>query len=348
MNASWEGVPPSWLERVGGADVSGWLTAFRADAAAAVDALLWQRFYLGPLNPVEPPQLLAGWLDALGTDEGFAPTLDRALASWVDAHWGRHEHAGVVRAHAWMTLASVVGFSASLPVPSRLARAAAALRGRFGDREGFLGSFSTAPACDPLGLYLAAIAEFQPDRSLASFWHRLCRLPEGVPPYHARYGLKGLRRLPAASPIDQGTLREEVVMGLMALAEALDRLVRHRRMAEPEALKSFKRLARPLVAAYPGSPRWAEHGLAPLEDLQERPRGWVLECVPALAKARPMAAPRGSPPRSRALARNPTWVPRVIDLMAALRAGHLHRVPDIEALLAEQRVHAQRAGDSDP
>lgn len=254
----------------------------------------------------------------------------------------------VVRAHAWMTLASVVGFSASLPGPSRLTHAARALRSRFGDRDRFLGSFSTAPTCDPLGMYLAAIAEFQQDRSLATFWHRLCRLPQGVPPYHARYGLKGLRRLPAASPEEQGTLQPEVVMGLLALAGALDRLARHRRMDEPDARKTFQRLARPLVAAYPNSPRWAEHGLAPLDDLQQRPRDWVLQCVPALAEARRKAVTRGSPPRFLALARNPTWGQRVRDLMADLKAGHVDRVPDVEALLAEQRVHAQRSGDSDP
>jgi hypothetical protein len=42
--------------------------------------------------------------------------------------------------------------------------------------------FVKPPAADPLGLYLAVVAEFQgEDRSLAGFWHRLCDLPDGVP-----------------------------------------------------------------------------------------------------------------------------------------------------------------------
>eukprot|EP00825_Cyclidium_porcatum_P032182 TRINITY_DN34342_c0_g1_i1.p1 TRINITY_DN34342_c0_g1~~TRINITY_DN34342_c0_g1_i1.p1 ORF type:complete len:128 (-),score=12.54 TRINITY_DN34342_c0_g1_i1:11-394(-) len=59
------------------------------------------------------------------------------------------------------------------------------IRDRYQRRvHGFLGSFSTAPAADPLGLYLAVIAEFQgDDRSLAGFWHRLCDLPDGAPFY---------------------------------------------------------------------------------------------------------------------------------------------------------------------
>ena len=43
-------LPDSWAARLGGPDASGWLYAFWAEPRAAVDALLWDRFYLGPLN----------------------------------------------------------------------------------------------------------------------------------------------------------------------------------------------------------------------------------------------------------------------------------------------------------
>ena len=256
MNGSSPHLPESWLSRLGGADASGWLTAFQSHAEHAVSDLLWNRFYFGPLNLTERGQLLANWLEAFGDSENFAPRLDSAFAAWIEKNWGRFEQPAVSMVSAWTCLASVIEFSARLPQTSRLASAAAALRARFPLRERFLGSFSTAPAADPLGFYLAAVAEFQDDRSLAGFWQRLCDLPDGVPFYHARYGILGLRRLKAASAWENGSLRAEVVLGMLRLANAFDRLVRERGLAEQVAKSSFRRVAVQLAAAYPSSPGW--------------------------------------------------------------------------------------------
>lgn len=352
MNAPAPYLPESWLARLGGADASGWLTAFQSDGAKAVADLLWNRFYFGPLNLIERGQLLAGWLEALGDDHSFASELDLRCAEWVQANWGRFDEDGVTQASAWICLASVVEFSARLNPPSRLAKTAEELLARFDERERFLGSFSTAPAADPLGFYLAAVAEFQgEDRSLAGFWHRLCDLPDGVPAYHARYALLGLRRLKAADRLEDGTLRVEVVLGLLRVANASDRLVRERGLNESVAKTTFRRVATQVAAAYPNSPRWPEHGLAAVLEMAERPRKWVLEAVPPLAEAfrkEQAKANRSHTRAARSIPENPDWRVRGQSLSKALRAGVLSRLPEAKALIEEERRYAEATGDHYP
>ncbi len=349
MNATLSLVPESWLTRLGGIDASGWLAAFRSDAPKVVADLLWNRFYFGPLNLTERGHLLSGWLEALGDSEEFAPLLDARLRDWVEANWGRFEQSGITLASAWTCLERVVALSARLEAPARLSNTAQALRARFTHREQFLGSFSTAPAADPLGLYLAVIAEFQNDRSLAGFWHRLCGLPDGVPFYHAPYALLGLRRLKAADAWESGTLRAEVVMGVLRLATAFDRLVRERGLAEFVAKSTFGRIARQLAAAYPGSPRWSEHGLAALLEMPERPRQCVLDAIRPLADAvaREKAnAKRGYAPPPHASKPDPAWPSRARELAESLRHGSPGRLPEIQRLLDEQRRYTEATGDT--
>ena len=343
-------LPESWLSQLGGTDASGWLAAFQTDPAGAIADLLWNRFYFGPLNQSERGQLLAGWLDLLEDNEGFAARLDTHISHWVEANWGTFEQPGLILASAWSCLAAVVEFSAKLPPASRLLETAETLRDRFTEREQFLGSFSTAPAADPLGIYLAVVAEFQgTQRSLASFWHRLCDLPDGVPFYHARYALLGLRRLRAANDRENGSLRAEVVLGLIRLANALDRMVRERGLGEKDAKTTFRLVAAQAAAAYPDSPRWSEHGLAAVLKMPSRPQTWVVETIRPLAAAvkqerakvgRPHAQPRPS------IEPNPDWTVRAKELADALRRRQANRLPDVERLLGEQRRYAEETGDT--
>jgi hypothetical protein len=325
MNGSSPHLPESWLSRLGGADASGWLTAFQSDAEQAVSDLLWNRFYFGPLNLTERGQLLATWLEAFGDSENFASRLDSAFATWVEKNWGSFEQPTVSMASAWTCLGSVIEFSARLP-QARLAGAAAALRARFALRERFLGSFSTAPAADPLGFYLAVVAEFQDDRSLAGLWRRLCDLPDGVPFYHAKYAILGLRRLKAADGWENGSLRAEVVLGLLRLAAALDRLVRERGLAEQVAKSTFRRVAVQLAAAYPGSPRWSEHGLALALEMRERPQLWVLDAIEPLAIAVKQERAKANRPHTRprpSIQSDPAWPDRARILATELRNGRI-------------------------
>src|ERR1017187_5346694 len=146
-------VPNNWLDRIGGLDASGWLGSFRADAQAAIDALIWDRFYLGPLNLIERSQLLLGWLEVLDDQDGFATNLDLVLSKWIEDNWAKQNDVPIEAVvSAWSCVNSVVQGSASLRNESRLHKAAQVLKQRFVTRHSFLGSISTTPGSDPLGL----------------------------------------------------------------------------------------------------------------------------------------------------------------------------------------------------
>jgi len=346
MTIEADNIPESWVTLLGGREASGWLGAFVESPKKAVADLLWDAFYFGPLNLTERGQLLAGWLDQLGNTEQFAETLDAELTLWIEENWGRYDHSAESLASAWSCLCSIIEFSSKLPEDSRLKSTAAALRQLFAARQRFLGSFSTAPAADPLGQYLAVVAEFQgEDRSLAGFWHRMCELTDDVPFYHARYAMLGLRRMKAADPLENGTLRAEIVLGLIHLARAFDRLLeRDRGLPEQILRATFRRVAVQTAAAYPDSPRWREHGLAETLELPERAQRWLRQAVPPLAEAARRAEHQHRPQRS--IRPNSNWPQRARDLGARLRSGDHTCLPEANQLLDEQRRYAQATGDT--
>lgn len=344
-------IPESWRSLLGGRDASGWLTAFVESPKKAVDDLIWDSFYFGPLNLTERDQLLSGWLDLLGNSERFAERLDEQFASWVEENWGCFDRRAGSLVSAWSCLCSVVVSSAKLPEDHQLHECATVLRSRFAERQRFLGSFSTTPSADPLGLYLAVVAEFQgKDRTLAGFWHRLCALSDGVPFYHAPYALLGLRRLKAADPSEDGTLRAEVVLGLIRLARAFDRLVRERGLPENIARVAFRRVATRTAMAYPNSRRWAEHGLTEALQLPERAQKWLLAAVRPLTEAvqREKNRPEKHPYRYRShhpTQPDPGWAQRAGDLATRIRNGDQNCLPEVELLLDEQRRYTESTGD---
>src|ERR1043166_3073962 len=306
-------------------DASGWLAAFAESPKQAVNDLLWDTFYFGPLNLTDRGQLLAGWLDRLGDSESFAERLDSELTRWVLDNWGWFGRRAEFLVSAWSCLCSVVEFSAKLPEESRLRSCARVLRSGFDDRQRFLGSFSSAPTADPLGVYLAAVAEFQgEDRTLAPFWHWMCALPDGVPFSHARYAMLGLRRLKRADSSQNGTLRAEIVFGLLRLAQAFDRLTRERGLRDDIARNTFLRIAGQTAAAYRDSPGWSEHGLNQVLLLPDRPQRWVLEAVQPLAEAVHHANGRFAARRGRvdkSIEYDRSWSQRAADASTRLKSA---------------------------
>lgn len=156
----------------------------------------------------------------MGAEGDFLPRLDAALAAWVVRSWGTvpESRTAARLADAWSRLAEVVTYL------DKLEATAAILRAGFEEARDYLGPLSPSPARDPLGRYFAAIAEYQPDRSLAPFWWRLCDLPDGVPFFHARYAIAGLCGLPAPEDEEAGGFRTEVIRGVVRLAQAFRRL----------------------------------------------------------------------------------------------------------------------------
>lgn len=347
-----DNIPESWLSLLGERDASGWLAAFMENSRKAVADLIWNAFYFGPLNLTERGQLLGGWLDLLGNSESFATRLDEDISSWIEENWGRFDRRAESLLSAWSCLCGVVEFSAKLPDDSRLKKSAAALRARFGERKRFLGSFSTGPSADPLGLYLSVIAEFQgDDRTLSIFWHRMCFLPDDVPFYHARYAMLGLRRIKAIDPVEDGTLRPEIVLGLLQLALSFDRLARERGLDVNLAENTFRRVATQTAAAYPNSPRWREHGLAELQKLPERPQKWVRQALPPLDEAMTRLnsnTGQRQQPSYKSIEPNPNWSGRASALVARLKSGKLDCLPEVKRLLDEEMHYAEASGDSRP
>jgi tetratricopeptide (TPR) repeat protein len=347
MTANPNTIPDAWLPPLGGGDTSGWLSVFAASPREAVDDLIRDAFYFGPLNLTDRGQLLAGWLDLLGDTDGFAERLDAEFAGWVEGNWGRFDGTAASLVSAWNCLLSVVEISGKLPAESQLVRSAAALRGRFHERRGFLGSFTTGPSSDPLGLYVSVIAQFQSeDRSLAPFWQQICGLPDGVPFYHARYAMLGLRRLKATDPAEQGTLRAEIVLGLLRLARAFDRLVRERGLAESIAKSTFHRVALEASLAYPNSSRWVEHGLDEFSRLPERAQKWVRKAVRPLADVERRGAASTRDRRARSIRPDASWADRARNLVSAVASGAVDRLADLERLVAEQKRYAEVTGDT--
>lgn len=143
--------------------------------------------------------------------------------------------------------------------------------------------------------------------------------------------------------------RAEVVLGLLRLARAFDRLNRERGLPEPLVKSTFRRLAALTAAAYPDSPRWAEHGLVDTLELPERPQRWLLEAIPPLAKAvrheKAKAAHQHRAP-CRFIAPDPSWTQSARDLAATFRSGRLESLPEAERLLQGQTCYAQATGDT--
>ena len=341
-------IPETWLSLLGAEDASGWLSAFMDSSKKAVADLISNAFYFGPLNAVDRGQLLEGWLDFIGNSEGFAERLDLELTSWVEENWGQYSRSANSLVSAWSCLCSVVEFSAGLPPESQMKNCALSLRARFPERERFLGSFSTAPAADPLGLYLAVIAKFQgEDRSLATFWHRMCDLPDGVPFYHAPYAMLGLRWLFAADPLEDGTLRADVVLGLIRLARAFDRLVRTRGLQDNVAESTFHRVAVETAAAYPNSPGWVNHGLDDALDLPPLPRQWLTNAVAPLAAAiHGEKKGKTKAVSSKVLTPDPAWPEIAKKLAAQLGRGERAALLPAKQLLNEQERYAEATGDT--
>lgn len=177
--------------------VPEWLQFFEAEPERAVDALLWRRFYFGPLNVEEPEELLIDWALFLSADEELLRQLDGALALWVENTWGEHPEGDARRlADAWSALSHVVKNVDGLPWTVD------ALRRAFDEKDEYLGALSVSPSQDPLGRYIDALAAHQEDRSrgavsLARAFDRLVERGT-LPEKRAESALRSIVRLAMA------------------------------------------------------------------------------------------------------------------------------------------------------
>ncbi|HBL28744.1 MAG TPA: hypothetical protein DD490_18060, partial [Acidobacteria bacterium] len=321
--------------------VPEWLRFFEAEPDRAVDALLWRRFYFGPLNVEEPEELLIDWALWMSAEEEFLETLDGALALWVERTWGEHPGAGGTGggarrlADAWSALAHVVKNVDGLP------RTVDALRRAFEEKDEYLGALSVGPSQDPLGRYLDALAAHQQDRSLAPFWWRLCDLGDDTPFYHASYAMAGLIGLP---PLEEeaGGFREEVARGAVALARAFDRLVERGVLPEKRAEGALRSIVRLAMARFPFPEPWGQVFTESAARASERCFHWLDKLLPGRLEVRQEAEAQ-TPSRRFDHA---GWKARAQRIAGELRRNRPAALQAAEELLAEEERYAEISGDS--
>jgi tetratricopeptide (TPR) repeat protein len=261
--------------------------------------------------------------------EAFTASLDAALASWAEEHWGCHPRGmtGARLADAWSMLAKL---ATHLDEAEETARV---LRQRFPEAAEYLEPLSTGPSRDPYGRYLGALAAHQTDRSLASFWWRLCDLPQGLPIYRARWALEGLRGLPAPEDELEDGFRPEAVRGLARLANALRVRLRQGELGEKQAKTEFLTLGHLNLAALPFPERWRQ--ILAREVPQQSDGGkWLRLLVPNLRKAA----------RDTGML---SWSDRAKEIAHALERGSNTALHNAERLLQDQRAYASSHGDSE-
>ncbi len=321
--------------------VPEWLRFFEAEPERAVDALLWRRFYFGPLNVEEPEELLIDWALWMSADEELLGTLDGALALWVEHTWGEHPGAGDAGggarrlADAWSALAHVVKNVDGLP------RTVEALQGVFEEKDEYLGALSVSPSQDPLGRYLDALAAHQQDRSLAPFWWRLCDLGEDTRFYHASYAMAGLIGLP---PLEEeaGGFREEVARGAVALARAFDRLVERGVLPEKRAESALRSIVRLAMARFPFPEPWGQVFARAAPRTGERSIRWLDKLLPGRLEVR---QEEKAPPETRRFD-HAGWKDRARRIAGELRRNRPAALQAAEELLAEEERFAEVSGDS--
>ncbi len=337
-----------WQELFAPAPVPAWLVAFDDEPGEAVDALLWGRFYFGNLQMAEPAELLIDWLDLLEDRGDFASRLDRALCEWLEAHWLEHpEVSEEILAAAWSRLLAVAAWS------DDLVRTGAALRERFDEAHEFLGPLSPSPSQDPLGLFFAAVAAHQTDRTLAPIWWRLCDLPDGVPPYHARYAIAGLRGLRPEKGDPGGGFRRDVARGVVRLARSFYRLSKEGVLGAKVARQQYQTVGLLSYAAFPFAEAWTEALAQELRHLEEPIGPWLARLIPGgsprlqrLIRERRSATGHSESQLGERHLRD--WARRGRAIAESLREGDLSAVPAAERLLHQERAHAQANGDSEP
>lgn len=318
------------------APLPNWFYAFEENRQEAINDLLFGRFPMESLSGDEPDDLLIDWAIFISEESEFLKLLDQGLEQWVRSNWGQFPKVSSGRlAVAWCRLADIVAFVEGLE------RTAAALLERFDQREQYLGALSDGPSRDALGRYLFAIARYQKDRRLAAFWWELCDLRGATPYYQGRYGIAGLRGLPAPDS-QRGGFRNDVALGLLKLGRAMDRLVAEKLIPDTVAEEFFLGVSWHTVAAYPPQSAWRHLLSHATGDAPEHLSRWLGKVLPDFDR----------PTRDRTdhvegtQRFNPEWPRRARELEMRLGTHPRLALPEAEKLIIEQRAFAEASGDS--
>jgi tetratricopeptide (TPR) repeat protein len=323
--------------RFAGRRVPPWLRRFAAEPQAALHDLLMGRAALGHLDAAEPGDILLDWLRLLPAD--FTTAVDAALAAWIEAHWGDSLPEGsgghaALTAEAWMRACDLIALTPGL------AGAEAALRRPFLAQPRFLESLGEGRARDPQSRAWQALARHQADRSLLPQWWTLCRLPPDQPWRRGACGVDGLLWLPAKNAHGNGGFPVEAAEGLLCLGAALWQRQQDGWLPAEAAREEWLGIAQMAELAAPFPDRWQ----AFWRSAQAEPRcqnwaKWIRRLHSNLGQAKPRTASRHA---------DENWPRRAKDLARRIGNDDDSAIGEAEALLQEQRCHAETSGDAEP
>lgn len=326
-----------------GASVPPWLAEFARAPGAALDELLAGRAYLGHLSPLQPLELLGGWLRAFAADAAFTGALDRALIDWIETHWGEYLLGGSARlaADAWTQVADLLAVAAPPGAEDddrRLTGAAAVLRRRLLADRRFLNGLGEGRGRDPAASAWRAIARHQQDRDLLPEWWRLCRLPADEPWYRGAIGIEGLAGLPPENRGLSGRFDKQVAEGLARLGEAFQRRATEGWLEEATAREEFQFTLQQTLRAYPFDDRWQGFWRYALTGRGETPLAlWVKELLPGLR------IPESPEPGGNWARPDPDWSKKAEAIASELRRAKDGSVDKAKKLLEEQRKYADQS-----
>lgn len=326
-------------------DAPHWLEPWTVDPEAATLLLIESRLR-GPAGDASGIlENLLAWMDALGSE--VAGAIDVAASTWAKENWGkRHPESRRDVAHVVRAWSTVGDLAVQLDEANELR---ATLRAAVLSDERYLMNLSAGPAQDPRGRVVGGIVPHQPDRTLASLWWRILMLPEGMPLHHVRYGVAGVLGLPRIET-EQGRFPAEAVEALMQAGYSLRRVAHEGRVSAERAERLLNRVTGRSLAAFPKRSWWVDH--LRTRHLEEPLRTWFVVAFPALEEAhqpvqgvpQSKAGParRGSP----VIADRDGWTTRSQTIRGALAKRGAAALPDARNLIDEQRVYAERTGDT--
>lgn len=327
----------AWAETLEWSVPGRWLEQFDADPALAVTELVEGRSWPSPRSDLEPEDVIADWVIALGDVGEFRSILDGALADWIAKTWdGVNPAPAFDVGRAWCRAANIVAYAEVLAASrEELAR-------RFDERRFVLGPLSVGPTQDPLGRFLVAVARGQRDRQWAREWSAMAHLPSDVAPYQAGYVIRGIRGMPP-HPAEKDGKRTDVACALAVLADALDRCAADGRVSADGARAEFRAAVR---VGLPSLPELAFTWNSLNTPVSERAREWMSEVLPNHPLLIGAAPPWGVKRALELYRKTPPWKDRATESVRLMERGSVgDAVQQAERLLADQREYADLTGE---
>ncbi len=307
--------------------IEEWWKAFEEKPFEALDNLLFDRVYMGRLDPNETDEILFRLFN--NKSNKILHQLDGLMQKWFETHWGNVP--GSISSSQW---ANVLQHSFMAIYRLNLWETARFLRDSYISERTWIRSLYIVPSRDPEGWLLRTLALCQKDQKLLPIWMRICRWEEDIPVHYTSIGLMGLRKLPDKNGEPPGDIPKAFFKGVVSLAEAM------KEKKKPRYKEAWLREMSAVIALYPRSKRyWADHFSHFLSYMPDSPSAqWLDKVIPKLSaqfnrKANLFLEP---PPRDK-----------MTYLLKLIKIKSLKEIRDeLDLFFDSHRAYAYQTGDS--